>query len=682
MNLYGSVGQIKGVGTKKLAALKKMNIHTVEDLIFNYPRDYQDLSKVTQISKLEMNCSTLIKAKVDLIIKGNTGYKKKQTLKILVSDDTGVLEIVFFNAKYIMDYFRVNEEYDFYGKITDEYGKIKMSHPEYFKSLGNESLGILPVYSLTFGISQSEIRKWQKECIWLVTEIEDYLPKEVINRNRLCDLQYALMNIHQPKDGIKLREAKYRLIFDELFCLQAGLLSIKLRDLSETRSIVYSKDIKFQDYIKTLSFKLTEAQYKVLEEINQDMESMKPMNRLIQGDVGSGKTVVAEATIYKAVKSGYQAALMAPTEILAKQHYQGLKRNFEPHGIRVGFLSGSMKVKERRETLHALEKGLIHVLVGTHAIIQTGVEFNKLGLVITDEQHRFGVHQRISLASKGENVDIMVMTATPIPRTLAVIIYGDLDISIIDQMPPGRKEIITRGTDSKGRNLAYEFLEKEIEKGRQAYVVTPLIEESQSLNAVSTEEVFDELKNRWGNKKIEVLHGDMKQADKNRIMEEFYQGTIQILVATVVIEVGINVPNASVMLIENAERFGLAQLHQLRGRVGRGEDQSYCLLINNGKTEISMQRENIMVSSSDGFYIAEKDLELRGPGEFFGTRQHGLPDLKIADLIKHIKILNLVREEAKLVLKNDPFLTDNDNEKLRIKVEKMFNSEEDFSLSL
>lgn len=682
MDLYGSAGQIKGVGPKKLMALNKLNIYTVDDLIFNYPRDYQDLSKITEIAKLEMNCNSFIKAKVDLIIKGNTGYKKKQTLKILVSDDTGMLEIVFFNAKYIMNFFVMNEMYDFYGKTTEEYGKIKMIHPEYYKSVGNESLGILPVYSLTFGISQTEIRKWQYESTQLITEIEDHLPKEVIEKNRLCDLQYALINIHQPKDGKKLREAKYRLVFDELFCLQTGLLSMKSRESSETKSMIYSKDINFQDYTKSLSFALTEAQQKVLDEINMDMESMKPMNRLIQGDVGSGKTVIAEAAIYKAVKSGYQAALMAPTEILAKQHYQGLKRNFEPHGIRVGFLSGSMKVKERRETLQALENGCIDILVGTHAIIQAGVEFNRLGLVITDEQHRFGVHQRISLASKGENVDILVMTATPIPRTLAVIIYGDLDISIIDQLPPGRKGIITRGTDSKGRISAYKFLEKEIEKGRQAYVVTPLIEESQSLKAVSAEEVFDELKNRWGDKKIEILHGEMKQVEKNRIMEEFYQGAIQILVATVVIEVGINVPNATVMLIENAERFGLAQLHQLRGRVGRGKDQSYCLLINNGKTELSKQRENIMVSSTDGFYIAEKDLELRGPGEFFGTKQHGLPDLRIADLIKHIKILSLVREEAKLLLKEDPNLTDASNQRLKIKIETMFNSEEDFNLSL
>lgn len=682
MDLYGSAGQIKGVGPKKLIALNKLNIHTVEDLIFNYPRDYQDLSKITEISSLEINCNSLIKAKVDLIIKGNTGYKKRQTLKLLVSDDTGMLEIVFFNAKFIMDFFKINEQYDFYGKITEEYGKIKMVHPEYYKSFGNESLGILPVYSLTFGISQSEIRKWQYEATLLITEIEDYLPKELIDRNRLCDLRYALMNIHQPEDGIKLREAKYRLIFDELFCLQTGILSMKSRDSSEIKSIIYSKKIDFKDYIKGLSFTLTVAQQRVLDEINMDMESMKPMNRLIQGDVGSGKTVIAEAAIYKAVKSGYQAALMAPTEILAKQHYQGLKRNFGPHGIRVGFLSGSMKAKERKETLLALEKGWIDVLVGTHAIIQIGVTFSKLGLVITDEQHRFGVHQRISLASKGENVDIMVMTATPIPRTLAVIIYGDLDISIIDELPPGRKEIITRGTTRKGRAPAYEFLEKEIEKGRQAYVVTPLIEESQSLNVLSAEEVFDELKSKWKNKNIEILHGDMKQVDKNRIMEDFYQGFIQILVATVVIEVGINVPNATIMLIENAERFGLAQLHQLRGRVGRGSDQSYCLLINNGKTELCKQRENIMVSSTDGFYIAEKDLELRGPGEFFGTKQHGLPDLKIADLIKHIKILNLVREEAKLLLKDDPNLTNISNELLKIKIEKMFKKEDDFNLSL
>jgi ATP-dependent DNA helicase RecG len=682
MNLYGSVGQIKGIGPKKLIALSKLNIYTVEDLLFNYPRDYNDLSKVTPISKLVPGVNSLIKAKVELIRKGNIGYGKRQTDKLLVRDDTGKIEVVFFNSKYIIKDFNLNEEYDFYGKITDDYGEIKLVHPEYYKSTGNESRGILPVYPLTYGISQNEIRKWYKECRHLILEIEDHLPNELVNRNKICDLQYALINIHEPKDGIRLREAKYRLIFDELFCLQTGLLSMKQRSTFETKSITYSKDVNFDDYTDKLTFQLTEAQNRVMHEISDDMESNKPMNRLIQGDVGSGKTVIAEAAIFKAVKSGYQAALMAPTEILAKQHYHGLKRNFEPLGIKISFLSGSIKAKERSETLLALKNGDINVIVGTHAIIQTGVEFYKLGLAITDEQHRFGVNQRISLASKGENVDILVMTATPIPRTLAVIIYGDLDISIIDQMPPGRKEIITKGINIKKRDIAYKLLDSEIVKGRQGYVVAPLIEESQSLNVISAEEIFEELKHKWTDKRIELIHGEMKQEIKNKIMEEFYQGKIQVLVATIVIEVGINVPNATVMVIENAERFGLAQLHQLRGRIGRGEEQSYCMLINDGKTEVSRQRENIMISSSDGFFIAEKDLELRGPGEFFGTRQHGLPDLKIADLFKHIKILNLVRDEARIILNEDPCLTSKNNEKLKIKIDKIFESVENFNLSL
>lgn len=682
MNPTGSVNQIKGIGPKKLIALSKMNIHTIEDFIHNYPRDYQDLSRLTEISRLEPDHSVLIKGKIALIIKGKKNYGKKQTLKILVRDNTGMIEVVFFNAKYIMDFFKQNEEYDFYGKVIHENGKMQMIHPEYYKSLGEDSQGILPVYPLTAGISQGEMRKWEKICIPLIKEIEDYMPLEIIERNRLCDLQYALENIHHPTDGKRLREAKYRLIFDELLLLQIGLFSIKQGIISKVKAAEYSKEVAMQKYIGSLPFKLTAAQSRVLDEINTDMETEKPMNRLIQGDVGSGKTVLAEAAIYKAVKSGYQAALMAPTEILAKQHYSGLKENFEPHGIKTGFLSGSMSAKDRRDMLHSLKCGNIDLIIGTHAIIQSGVEFNNLGLVITDEQHRFGVNQRMALASKGENPDIMVMTATPIPRTLAVVVYGDLDISIVDEMPPGRKEIITKATDAKGRANAYRFLEKEIEKGRQGYVVAPLIEESEALNILSAEEIFKELKKTWADKNIEILHGEMKQTDKDRIMENFYQGKIQILVATVVIEVGINVPNATVMIIENAERFGLAQLHQLRGRVGRGRDQSYCLLINNGKTSISKEREKIMVSSNDGFAIAEKDLELRGPGEFFGTRQHGLPDLKIADLIKHIKILILAREEAKSLLQEDPNLASHSNALLKIQVAQMFNRDEEFNLSL
>jgi len=682
MNLQDSVGVIKGIGPKKMESLKKLNIITVEDLMHHYPRDYLDRSASTVISALSPFSNSMVRARVTLIVKGTGGYKKGQTLKLLVEDTTGILEVVFFNAKFLVSQFRQNEIYDFYGRITRDKGRLQMVHPEYYKIEGEGPPGILPVYPLVAGVSQAEMRKWMNRGLGIVKEVAEYLPQSIIEKNRLCSLETALIQIHKPENRQRFKEAKYRLVFDELLCLQLGLLALKQRSQPASRNLGYAKDARMADYVRTLPFKLTGAQERVIQEINGDMERERPMNRLIQGDVGSGKTAVAEAAIYKAVKSGFQAAMMAPTEILAKQHYEGLKSNFEPLGIRVGFLGGNMPAKERRQTLLDLETGKIQVITGTHAIIQAGVVFHKLALVITDEQHRFGVGQRISLASKGDNVDILVMTATPIPRTLAVIIYGDLDISLIDELPPGRQKTVTKATDKKGRRMAYELLERELEKGRQGYVVTPLIGESEVVDAISAEEVFEELKNRWTDKRIEILHGDVRPNEKDRIMTAFYKGEIQVLVATVVIEVGINVPNATVMLIENAERFGLAQLHQLRGRVGRGREQSYCLLVSKGKTELSRERAKIMTSSTDGFVIAEKDLELRGPGEFFGTRQHGLPDLKMADLIRHIQILNLVREEAKAILSHDSTLEKQENRLLRQEIQKMFKSEDGFNLSL
>ncbi|MHC1722315.1 MAG: ATP-dependent DNA helicase RecG [Aminipila sp.] len=671
MNLSDKVTTIKGIGPKKAEALKKMGINIIEDFLYFYPRDYQDRRQIRKIRELENGSLALIQGKVKLKVKG--GYGKKQTLKLLVTDDSGGIEIVFFNPKFLINKFEIEDEYTFYGKVTIEYGKTKMIHPEFLKRGDDNEHAIVPIYPLTFGISQNDMYKWQNIANKLITQLQEHLTPNIIEKNKLCDIKYALNNIHFPQDKNHLKVAKYRLIFDEFFVLQIGLLSIKNKINSVEKGICFNQRVDIDQFIKALPYDLTNAQKRVVDEINEDMESEKVMNRLVQGDVGSGKTIVAEIALYKAVKNGFQGVFMAPTELLAKQHFEGLKEEFDKHNMKVAVLTGSMSSKDKKDTLEQLAEGKIHILVGTHALIQPNVVFKNLGLVITDEQHRFGVNQRNILAQKGNNPDILVMTATPIPRTLAVILYGDLDISIIDELPPGRQKIITRAVDEHGRGRAYSFIRKEIEKGRQAYVVAPLIEESESIeNVISAEELYEQLQKDFDDVPVAILHGEMKQNEKDDIMQRFYEGNIKILVSTVVIEVGINVPNATIMLIENAERFGLAQLHQLRGRVGRGKHQSYCILVSKGKTPISKERIDIMVSTADGFVIAEKDLELRGPGEFFGFRQHGIPDLKLADLVRHIKILHIAREDAKSILERDPKLLTEEMAAIKIKVENLF----------
>ncbi|MDO4518572.1 MAG: ATP-dependent DNA helicase RecG, partial [Bacillota bacterium] len=433
------------------------------------------------------------------------------------------------------------------------------------------------------------------------------------------------------------------------------------------------------DYIADLSYPLTGAQDRCIREIIGDLESPKRMNRLVQGDVGSGKTVLAEIAMYKAVRSGFQAAMMAPTEILARQHYDGFRESFLSKGIKVGFLSGSMSPSEKRKVLEEVACGDIDILVGTHAVIQPEVHFENLGLVVTDEQHRFGVNQRVKLKEKGDNPNILVMTATPIPRTLAVVLYGDMDVSVLDEMPPGRKPVVTKCLrNGAGRAQCYDFLDEQIKQGRQAYVVAPLIDESEVLDIKSAEEIYEELSNRF--ERVAIIHGMMKQSEKDETMDKFSRGEIDILVATVVIEVGINIPNASVIVIENCERFGLAQLHQLRGRVGRGKYQSYCFLILGGESEVAMKRGEIMETSSDGFYIAEEDMKIRGPGEIFGTRQHGMPDMRIANLVRHMNILEPVKEEVRTILERDPSLQRPEHQNLKRRMEKLFGR--DVSLNL
>ena len=680
MDLQSKASSIKGIGPKKSAYLNKLNIDTLEDFLFYYPRDYEDRRDIKKIASLQDGDTAAVRGKLILLVKGKAKFPRKQTLKLLVQDETGAMEVVFFHAPYLEKTLKKDEEYLFYGKVSINLGRIQMLHPDLTKCDNGSEQGILPVYPLTGGITQSEMRKWQREAQRYLPNVEDHLSDAVLCRNRLCGIAYAIENVHFPQDKKRLMEAKYRLIFDELLFLQTGLLMMRNRMTVQKKGISFSEEIKMSEFIASLPYELTGAQKRVLKEINSDMESDKGMNRLVQGDVGSGKTVVAAAAMFKAAKCGYQAVLMAPTELLARQHFDGLKSMFSSFGIKVGFLSGSLGAKDKKAVLEQIESGTLDIIIGTHAVIQPGVVFSNLGLVITDEQHRFGVNQRAVLARKGENPDVLVMTATPIPRTLAVILYGDLDISIIDELPPGRQQIITRAVKANGREASYEFLKREVNKGRQAYVVAPLIEDSETLDAKSALGLYDELKARFSSFSVAFLHGAMKQADKDRIMQEFYAGSIQILISTVVIEVGINVPNATIMMVENAERFGLAQLHQLRGRVGRGEEQSYCILISDGGSKVAEARAEIMKSTNDGFIIAEKDLELRGPGEFFGVRQHGVPELKLADLAKHVKILKTVREEAEQILKEDPFLETADHLKLRSKIDKMFRTVENLNI--
>lgn len=680
MELKDKVSCLKGVGPKKEAALAKLGINSIEELIVFFPRDYQDRRQMMQISRLCPEQAALIRGKVVQISADPYRRGRKQTLRILISDDSGKLEVVFFNARYLANSFQRGHFYDFFGKPVVNFGRYQMIHPDYAPAEKGLERGILPVYPLTAGVSQKEMRLWQKTALNSLEKTQEYLPEEMIRRNRLCSAEYALHNMHFPTEKQSLLAGKYRLIFDELLALQTGLLASKYATTHGKKGTPFGKDSGEDAYINSLGYELTKAQKRVIREIKSDLESGKVMNRLVQGDVGSGKTVVAEAALYKAVKNGFQGVLMVPTEILAKQHFAGLKKSFCAHNIKAGLLTGSMTAKEKRAVLQELSCGEIDILVGTHAVIQPDVIFYRLGLVVTDEQHRFGVNQRAALSEKGKNPHVLVMTATPIPRTLAVILYGDLDISVIDELPPGRQKIITRDVDESRRYSCYDFAEQQLKEGRQAYIVAPLIDESEALDVRSAEELYEELKERFNRYSVEVLHGAMKQQEKDNIMSRFYKNEIQVLVSTVVIEVGINVPNATVMVIENAERFGLAQLHQLRGRVGRGKYQSYCMLVSKKSSEVAQKRAQIMTESQDGFYIAEQDLKLRGPGEIFGTRQHGVPDLSIADLARHVDILQAVKKEAEQIIKEDPLLEKSRYAGLKERVLHLFRN--DFSLKL
>lgn len=673
MNLQDNVSVIKGVGEKKERLLKNMNIETVEDLLRLFPRKYEDRREVCYIMEAPFDKEVLVRGKVISRQTRGSLYNKKTPLRILVQDSSADLEVLFFNGRYLANYFNPGSEYTFYGKITLNNGRRQMAHPE-FHRLGDKDdiRGIIPVYPLTEGITQAAMRKLLSEAIHLAGDVKEWLPESAVRENNLCGPDYALKNIHFPVDERSIREARYRMIFEELLILQTGLLYIKNKNVSEDDGIVIDGYWDETAFMESLGFEFTSGQQKVWRDIKHDLAGKKPMNRLVQGDVGSGKTAVAQISMYAAVRSGFQAVMMAPTELLAKQHLSSMRKVFDSLGIKTQLLCGSMKTAEREKVLHDLAEGNVDILVGTHALIQPDVKFKNLGLVITDEQHRFGVNQRALLTEKGKNPNVLVMTATPIPRTLAVILYGDLDISVIDTMPAGRRPVKTFLRNEESRDAIYDFVRKKIKEGRQAYVVAPLIDQSEIMECRSAQEIYDELRQRFPDIRTGLVHGAMKQEEKDLVMESFSAGDTDLLVSTVVIEVGIDVKNATVMVIENCERFGLAQLHQLRGRVGRGIHQSYCILICGHESKVANQRNEIMVKSENGFEIAEEDLRLRGPGEIFGTRQHGLPELNISDLVRHGEILESAGKTASRILKSDPKLSKKENSGLRKRVVKMF----------
>lgn len=680
MELKDRIDSLKGVGPKKAEAFARAGVRTLEDLLYFFPRKYEDRRTETAIEDLEEGKDYLIRGTVLSKRYSANPYKKNTPLTLLVSDGTATLEVVFFNGRYISGLFSINQDYTFFGKVSANFERMQMVHPEFHK-VGDPAdiRGVVPVYPQISGISQNEIRKLQLQLSELYPKLTEWLPEEIVRQHRLASPSFSIEHIHFPKDGSQMLQSKFRLIFDELLTLETGLFYIK-NETGKTAEGIVIDGRAASDFVSGLPFELTEGQTAVWEDIKRDLACEKAMSRLIQGDVGSGKTVIAEMAMFAAARSGFQSVMMAPTELLAKQHFASLKKDFSAYGIEIGLLCSSMKAAEKRQVLERLHMGEIHILVGTHAVIQPDVKFKNLGIVITDEQHRFGVNQRRLLSQKGKNPNVLVMTATPIPRTLAVILYGDLDISQIRTMPLGRKAVRTTLFHGDERGRAYNFVKKQLAEGKQAYVVAPLIEESDKVDARSAEELYKELLTKLKGFRVALVHGAMKQEEKDSVMGEFAAGAIDVLVSTVVIEVGINVPNATVMVIENSERFGLAQLHQLRGRVGRGADQSYCFLICASDSRVATERNRILCETNDGFEIAEADLRLRGPGELFGTRQHGLPEMHISDLVRHADVLEKAKTAAKIITERDPMLEAEELQPLKQRVQKMFG--EDIRLEL
>lgn len=655
MQLKDSIMNIKGVGPKTAAQFNKLKVYTIEDLLHFYPRNYLCYDEPTYIEDAVIGSRVAIKAQIQSYV----DVKRIRSLTIVsctVKDVTGTVKLTWFNSPFLKQMFHIGQSYVFVGILQCRNNQLVIEHPEYYEVSKYESIvgKMRPLYPLTEGLSNKTVTKAIENVLPLLEQLEDVVPQNISVTYELPPISTAIKNIHFPENMDVLMTGRNRLVFDEFFTFLANMHEMREHTVKANNLYKMKETSIAQDFIHELPFSLTKGQMDAVQEIINDLSGDTLMNRLVQGDVGSGKTVVAEIAMLLAVQNGFQAAFMAPTEVLAMQHYEGVKKDFEQYHIRVALLVGSTKPSEKRRIYDALEKGEIDIVIGTHALIQDKVQYHKLALVITDEQHRFGVRQRAKLSEKGEQPHVLVMSATPIPRTLAIIMYGDLDISVIKDMPSNRKAIKNCVVSTKYRPTAYKFINAQIEEGHQIYIICPMVEESENVEVENVIGYQERLKDIFpSNVNIAYLHGKMSAEEKNQIMDQFAHRNIDILVSTTVIEVGINNPNATVMMIENAEKFGLAQLHQLRGRVGRGDAQSYCIMVCESERQEAMDRLNILNTSNDGFYIANEDLKLRGPGDFFGVRQSGEMLFRLGDIYANADILKKANDAIALLEKDN-----------------------------